>query len=223
MQGDEASVEGSHDDHVAGDRGAAIGGTTAEQHVVGLGMVVAPELLAGGRVEGEEPVVGGSHVHDPVVDQGIGLELSRDAGLEDPGGLQVRNRGRVEGGDGAVAQARIIAAEMEPFAVVAGGRSKRGGVHRRKLPARRLLGGPVSAGHLGFAGLRQGAPSEAANQRNAYENCKSSARHESSRGLGSRSRIIPGARRWQRLLVPMRRFAGRGIRDVGGFYPEPGS
>ena len=66
-------VEGAEEHLVAIDRGAAVDHVAARADVVGQAVVVGPQALAGLRVEGEQPRVGGGHVDHAVADDGLGL------------------------------------------------------------------------------------------------------------------------------------------------------
>ncbi len=66
-------VEGAEEHLVAIDRGAAVDHVAARADVVGQAVVVGPQALAGLRIEGEQPRVGGGHVDHAVADDGLGL------------------------------------------------------------------------------------------------------------------------------------------------------
>src|SRR5262249_26492213 len=101
IESDEAAVELAAEDHALTGRHATVVPAATDQ-VVDLRDIreILPQLAPGLRVEGEDVVVAGRDVHDPVDDERVGLEdvLRAAAGAEasQPGALQPLDVARVD-------------------------------------------------------------------------------------------------------------------------------
>ena len=145
VERNETRIERSHEHGVAGDRDAAIVRTAAVNRRGDARLVlVAPDLLAGARVDRHRRVVRRRHVHHAIDDRRTGLERAeaRDPGLVHPGHPE---RADVRGRDlreWRVALVGVVAAIDRPVAAVAAGvlEHRIRDVRERRLTHGRLLG-----------------------------------------------------------------------------------
>ncbi len=73
VQGHQLGVQGAEDHQVVIQRHATVDHVTARTDVVRQTRIVLPQFLAGARIDGEHPRVGGGHVHHAVLDHRLGL------------------------------------------------------------------------------------------------------------------------------------------------------
>ena len=115
VQGNHMGVQRGHENQLSGNGRAFIRRPAAHPHVVRQLVFIAPQQLARDRVQGKEVVVCGSQIDDPVGNNGRGLHLGRDTGLEHPGRPQVLDIIPVNVPEWAEPPAGVIAAVHQPI------------------------------------------------------------------------------------------------------------